>query len=254
MRRLFPPPAGGDDHEWDLSELAAAYADPEGPLPGDGWLRANMVSTADGAAYHGGRTQPISNAVDMRIFGVLRALADVVIVGAETVREERYRPARRREEFVARRIAAGQTPVPAIAVISAGLHLDFSLPLFTEAEVPTMIITGAKAPRTALAAAEEAGVEVITAGDEARVDPLRVKPELVRRGHTRLLTEGGPRLLGQFAAAAAFDELCLTISPRFTAGTAPRVMSGPELTEPAELELTDLLEDAGFLFSRYRRV
>ncbi|WP_199837233.1 dihydrofolate reductase family protein, partial [Streptomyces caniscabiei] len=92
------PPAGGRsdvvEREWSLDELAAAYAYPE-PAPGgrEPWLRANMVSTLDGAAQHGGRSQPISSDADMRIFGTLRGLADVVIVGAETVRQEGYRPA-----------------------------------------------------------------------------------------------------------------------------------------------------------------
>lgn len=256
MRRLFPVPSqptGDPEREWELAELADAYAYPEAAAAGSPWLRANMVSSMDGAAHHGGRSRPLSNDADMRIFGVLRGLADVVIVGAETVREERYRPARRRAEFAERRAAAGQTSVPAIAVVSASLHLDFSLPLFTEPDVPTLVITGAKAPHSGLVAAREAGVEVVTAGDEAGVAPHRIKPELARRGYTRLLTEGGPRLLGQLAAAGVVDEVCLTISPRYTVGTAPRVMSGPEIETPVDLELTDLLTESGFLFSRYRR-
>ncbi|RBM20707.1 pyrimidine reductase family protein [Streptomyces sp. PT12] len=258
MRRLIPPPWPGqgpaaDDREWGLDELADAYAYPADQPTGSGWLRANMVASVDGAAHHGGRSKPLSSPADMRVFGVLRALADVVLVGAETVREERYRPARRRAEFVERRRAAGQTEVPAIAVVSASLHLDFSLPLFTEPLVPTLVITGAKAPHAGLAAARAAGVDVVTAGDEAMVDPARVKPALAGLGWTRLLTEGGPRLLGQLAAAGVVDELCLTTAPRVTVGTAPRVMSGPEIADPREFALTDLLEDEGFLFGRYRR-
>ncbi|WP_181009618.1 dihydrofolate reductase family protein, partial [Streptomyces sp. B188M101] len=100
MRSLFPVtdltttgPAA-PDREWSLDELAEAYAypaeltaDPSAGLgAGTPWLRANMVSTLDGAAQHDGRSQPISCAADMRIFGTLRGLADVVIAGAETVR------------------------------------------------------------------------------------------------------------------------------------------------------------------------
>jgi riboflavin biosynthesis pyrimidine reductase len=190
----------------------------------------------------------------MRVFGVLRALADVVIVGAETVREERYRPARRRSAFAERRADAGQFPVPAIAVVSASLKLDFGLPLFTEPEVPTLVITGAAAPHHSIEAARAAGAEVILAGERAGVDPHRIKPELVRRGFTRLLTEGGPRLLGELAAADVLDELCLTIAPRLAVGTAARVMSGPELAALQELALTDVVADSGFLFTRYRRL
>ncbi|MFE7037327.1 dihydrofolate reductase family protein, partial [Streptomyces sp. NPDC057621] len=181
MRRLFPvtdetaapasdgvpgtPGAATAAREWGLDELAEAYAYPvDAAGPGAGvagsaagvagsvgsagsepWLRANMVSTLDGAAQHDGRSQPISSAADMRIFGTLRALADVVLVGAETVRQEGYRPARAREDFAARRAAAGQGPAPAIAVVSASLDLDFSLPLFASPLLPTLVLTGAAA-------------------------------------------------------------------------------------------------------------
>ena len=162
MRSLFPvtdqtapgrpgagpalPPA---DREWALDELAEAYAYPRRRgRRAEPWLRANMVSTLDGAAQHDGRSQPLSGAADMRIFGTLRALADAVVVGAETVRQEGYRPARAREGFAELRAAAGQGPAPAIAVVSASLDLDFSLPLFTSPLVPTLVLTGAAAPPT----------------------------------------------------------------------------------------------------------
>lgn len=257
MRRLFPvtdttvDPA---DREWGLAELAEAYAYPE-PEPGEpvAWLRANMVSTLDGAAQHDGRSQPISNATDMRIFGTLRGLADVVLVGAETVRREGYRPARARAEFAARREAAGQDPVPAIAVVSASLDLDFSMPLFTSPVVPTLILTGAAAAPDRVAAAEKAGARVVIAGDGVGVEPARAVRALAELGHTRLLTEGGPRLLGQLVAAGVLDELCLTVSPMLTAGGAQRIAGGPSVAVPQRFELVSLLEEAGFLFSRYRR-
>lgn len=146
--------ANESDREWTLDELADAYAYPATLGTSHGaphWLRANMVSTLDGAAQHDGRSQAISSAADMRVFGTLRALADVVVAGAETVRLEGYRPARARDAFAARRAAAGQAPAPAIAVVSASLNLDFSLPLFTSPLVPTLVLTGAAAPPPACA-------------------------------------------------------------------------------------------------------
>ncbi|NGO15154.1 pyrimidine reductase family protein [Streptomyces sp. HC44] len=260
MRRLFPVtdetvPSGGDaDREWSLAELAAAYAYPEhGPGGREPWLRANMISTLDGAAQHDGHSEPISSAADMRIFGTLRGLADVVVVGAETVRQEGYRPARAREDFAALREAAGQGPAPAIAVVSAGLDLDFALPLFTSPLVPTLLLTGAAAAPDRIAAAEKAGVQVVIAGDGMGVDPARAVRALGERGLHRLLTEGGPRLLGQLVAAGVLDELCLTVSPMLTAGDAQRIAGGPRVAVPKRFELTSLLEEAGFLFSRYRR-
>ncbi|MET7680795.1 pyrimidine reductase family protein [Streptomyces sp. NPDC005423] len=263
MRRLFPVtdetalPASGEapdaraaDREWALAELAAAYAYPAGAGP---WLRANMVSSLDGAGQHEGRSQPLSGPADMRIFGTLRALADVVLVGAETVRQEGYRPARARAEFAAARQAAGQGTVPAIAIVTASLDLDFTLPLFTSPEVPTLVLTGALAPPERIAAAEKSGARVVIAGDGTGVDPARAVRALAELGHTRLLTEGGPRLLGQLIAAGVLDELCLALSPTLTAGGAQRIAGGPAITVPLRFELVSLLEEAGFLFGRYRR-
>ncbi|MHB9858314.1 pyrimidine reductase family protein [Streptomyces sp. YIM S03343] len=262
------PAAGAEaaaDREWTLAELAAAYAypdpDPEphpepdvvpGTTPRRPWLRANMVSTLDGAAQHEGRSQSISSAADMRIFGTLRALADVVLAGAETVRQERYRPARERPEFAALREAAGQPPVPVIAVVTASLELDWTLPLFTSPKVPTLILTGAAADPARIAVAEKAGARVVIAGDGVGVDPVRAVHALAELGHTRLLTEGGPRLLGQFVAAGVLDELCLTVAPMLTAGDAQRIAGGPSVAVPRRFALASLLEEDGFLFSRYR--
>ncbi|MFG2562778.1 pyrimidine reductase family protein [Streptomyces sp. NPDC048496] len=254
MRRLFPvtdPTPAAEGGEWSLDELADAYAYPAGDDP---WLRANMVSTLDGAAQHDGRSQPISCDTDMRIFGTLRALADVVVVGAETVRMEGYRPARARDAFAARRAAAGQGPAPAIAVVSGSLDLDFSLPLFVSPLVPTLVVTGAAAPPDRVEAARSVGAEVVIAGEGSRVDPTRVVRELADRGLRRQLAEGGPRLLGQFVAARVLDELCLTLSPMLTAGDAQRITGGPSVAVPERFTLASMLEEAGFLFTRYRRI
>ncbi|MFJ4949926.1 pyrimidine reductase family protein [Streptomyces sp. NPDC088760] len=246
--------ARAENREWSLAELAAAYAYPEpaqgAPRP---WLRANMVSSLDGAAQHEGRSQPISSATDMRIFGTLRALADVVVVGAETVRQEGYRPARVRTEFAGAREAAGQGPVPAIAIVTASLELDFTLPLFTSPLVPTLLLTGAAAAPDRIAAAERAGAQVLIAGEGMGVEPARAIQALAGLGHTRLLTEGGPRLLGQLIAAEVLDELCLTLSPTLTAGSAQRIAGGPSVAVPHRFALASLLEEDGFLFARYRR-
>jgi 5-amino-6-(5-phosphoribosylamino)uracil reductase len=268
MQRLFPVPGadgsggrdgsagpggpgdggGGLDTPFGLAE---AYAYPEraaGP-----YLRANMVGSLDGAARHDGKSAPLSSEGDMRIFGVLRALADVVLVGAETVRQEGYRPARAREVFAGRRAADGQTPAPAIAVISRGLDLDFSLPLFTGPVTPTLVLTGSAAPAERLDAARAAGAVVVVAGGDEGVDPATAVRELAALGHLRLLIEGGPRVLAQFAAADALDELCLTVAPVVTGGSAPRIMNGPTVPGPARFTPLSVLEEDGFLFTRYGR-
>ncbi|WP_432110407.1 pyrimidine reductase family protein [Streptomyces sp. AA1529] len=267
MQRLFPSrtapvspspasEAAASAPEWSLEEIAAEYAYPPvgGGVEGAArWLRGNMVASLDGAIHHGGRSQPLSSPADMRIFGVLRALADVVVVGARTVRQEGYRPAKRRRAFADRRAAAGQPPAPVIAVVSAGLELDFAAPLFTEPAVPTLVITGGGAPPDRVERARQAGAEVIFAGEGGNADPARVPGLLADRGLRRQLTEGGPTLLGEFADAGVLDELCLSIAPRIVAGSAPRIMNGPVLPDPDAYALEGVLEEEGFLFTRYRR-
>jgi riboflavin biosynthesis pyrimidine reductase len=174
----------------------------------------------------------------------------VVLVGAQTVRAEGYRPARAREAFAAERAARGQGPAPVIAVVSGALNLDFSLPLFTEPLVRTVVLTAESAPAGPLAAARKVA-DVIVAGEE-HVDAARAVVALAERGWTRQLTEGGPRLLGQLAEADRVDELCLTLAPLLASGDAPRIAhSAASVAE--RLALVGLLEEKGFLFARYAR-
>ncbi|QMU78632.1 pyrimidine reductase family protein [Streptacidiphilus sp. PB12-B1b] len=264
MRRLLPQHPDVTDLT-SLEGLAQAYAYPEAtgggtgpdgaPRPGTPWLRGNMVSSLDGAAQLDGLSEGLSSAADKRIFGVLRALADVVVVGAETVRAEGYRPARAREQFAAARAARGVGPAPAVAVVSARLDLDLTLPLFTAPLVPTTVVTCANAPAEALRAVR-AAADVIIAGEE-RVDPALAVAALAERGWTRQLTEGGPTLLGQFVAAGVLDELCLSLAPLLAVGDSPRIAhgaAGPGAAAAAEqMDLVALLEEKGFLFARYTR-
>ncbi|WP_019547470.1 pyrimidine reductase family protein [Streptomyces sulphureus] len=254
MRRLFPVVADRpDDREWPLEEIADEYAYPEPLGPSGRWLRANMVSSLDGAAEYEGRSQPLSSPGDMRIFGVLRALADVVVVGAETVRREGYGPARASTAFATAREARGQGPAAAVAVVSAGLELDFTLPLFTSPAVPTLVVTGERAPAERVAAARHAGARVVFAGEEAHARAELVPGALAELGLRRQLTEGGPRLLGALAAAGVLDEVCLSFAPRLVGGGTSGVLAGPLLAAPQEYALNGVVEEGGFLFTRYIR-
>jgi 5-amino-6-(5-phosphoribosylamino)uracil reductase len=230
-------------------DLTAVYAYPEGVHR---WVRANMVASADGAATASGASAGLSGEADKRIFGVLRALADVVLVGAGTVRQEGYRPAIVREQYQEMRTAAGQGPAAAIAVVSTRMDLDLSLPLFTEPAVPTVILTTQDAPADVVEAATEAGVEVIAAG-VGHVDMALAIDRLAERGLRRILCEGGPTLLAQVAGAARLDELCLSISPQLRAGDSGRILSGPELPGDVGMPLLlhSLLTEDGYLFARY---
>jgi riboflavin biosynthesis pyrimidine reductase len=226
------------------ADLAEAYAYPA-TVP---WLRANMVAGVDGAATHDDRSGGLGGEADRRLLSLLRALADVVVVGAGTVRAEGYGPVRPREWWGALR--DGRTPAPPLAIVSRGLGLDFDAPVFTEALAPTIVITCGSAPDDRVAVCQKRA-EMIFAGDES-VDPAAALDALAERGLVRQLTEGGPRLLAQFVAAGRLDELCLTVSPQLTAGDAARILNGPGAAS-TPLRLGHVLEDDDFLFLRYVR-
>lgn len=238
MRSIFP------DGPSDTVDLAGIYAYPDRP-----WLRVNMVASADGGAWLKGLSKGLSSPGDQRVFSLLRGLADVIVAGARTVRIEGYGPARPRESWKALRM--GRPAAPPIAVITRRLDLDLGGPLFTTLDHPsrTIVITCESAPRDRR---EEAAklADVVIAGDD-RVDMAEAIAALHARGLTRILCEGGSRLNGQLAAAGLIDELCLTISPILIGGDAARVLNGPSCDVP--LRLAHVLEEDGFLFTRYVR-
>jgi riboflavin biosynthesis pyrimidine reductase len=243
MRRLLPTYA---------DDLDDAALEEEFGYPADRpWVRANMVSSLDGAMSLSGRSSGLSSPADKRLFALLRSLSDVILVGAGTVRTEGYQAVRRSEVRDAIRARHGLSAVPAIAVVSSSLDLDPASPLFVGALEPTVLVTTESAARTRGAAYAGVAEIVTTPGD--RVDLARAVDALVERGARRLLCEGGPQLLAQVTAAARLDELCLALSPRLVAGDARRILDGPALG-PVETDLTLLVEDSGFLFARYRLV
>lgn len=251
MEQLINPLPEPVTDPWSLESLARVYAYPEQVRHGRPWLRANMVSGLDGAARLGGVSAGLSSEADKRIFGVLRALADVVLVGAETARAEAYRPAKARAEFAAARKAAGQEPAPVIAIVSRSLRLDLSTPLFTEPLVRTVVITTEDSPAEARAAV--AKVADLVVSGEGSVDLPAALGSLTERGWTRQLTEGGPRLLGQVVTDGLLDELCLSLAPLITGSDSPRIVQAAQIADVQHMRLVSLIEQKGFLFTRYLR-
>lgn len=256
MRQIYP--ASAREQELDLPAL---YAYPVEPRPGgQPWIRANMVASADGAATVSGRSGGLAGEADHTVFGLLRALADVVLVGAATARAEGYRPARVAGRWAGLR--GGRPPAPPIAVLTRSAHLDPASPLLAEAPAGarTIVLTGQAAPADRRAALARVA-DVVIAGRD-RVDMPTAIAALAGMGHRRILTEGGPHLLGQLAEAGLLDELCLTISPLLAGGEAGRITRGagpleegaPGNGAPAGaggLCLGHVLEDQGYLLCRY---
>lgn len=227
MRRWMPDPS-------DDVDLAAAYA-----VPGGRHVRANFVASLDGSVTLEGKSEGLSSDADRRLFHLLRALSDVILVGAGTVRAERYRGARAID---------GRTPPP-IAVVSRSLDLDPGARLFTDTLARPIVLTCEASPgerREALAAV----ADVVVAGADT-VDIRGALDALDERGLRRVICEGGPHLLGWLVAAGCLDELCLTLSPLIAGGTAGRIIAGLRTQIGEPMRLVHVLEDSGHLFLRY---
>ena len=249
MRMLVPGPWIGDP--------LAPYAEVTRSRPdGRCWVMAHMVGGLDGSAAIGGRVGDLSTAPDAELFRLMRALADVVLVGAGTVRAEHYRAVRLPPERAAARVAAGRPATPPLAVVTRSLELDWSARAFADAppDARTLVITCAAADPARLEQARPVA-DVIVAGRD-RVDPDLALRRLTERGHRVVLCEGGPTWLGELVAAGLVDELCLTLAPLMGGDPLP-VSIAPPGAPLARLRLRHVLRSAGkdadTLFLRYER-
>lgn len=234
--------------------LSALYAH-RGPTQGRAaWVRANMVTTLDGAAAGaGGVSGSINGEADHRVFRVLRAAADVVLVGAGTVRAEGYTPLRVPDGLADVRAAAGRAPALELAVVTRSGDLPGQITDLGQqpaGTVPALVVT------TAVGAARLAGYpadRVIVTGETA-VDLGAALESLAERGLTRVLAEGGPSLLGDLVEGQHVDELCLTTSPLLVGGPAPRIVRTGALLHrdgQAPARLVHLLHSEGVLLARW---
>jgi riboflavin biosynthesis pyrimidine reductase len=242
MRRLRPDPAGTVDP-------LEVYGDPP-TAQGRPGVRLNFVASADGAATVAGLSGGLASPGDRALFKTLRSLADVILVGAGTVRAEGYGPPKLSDEAVAARERRGQEPLPRIAVVSRSLVLDWQAPLFARPTSRPMVVAPADAPPDRLERAGELA-EVVVAGSGS-VDLPGALATLAGRGVRTVLCEGGPSLFGLLAADGLVDELCLTVAPVLTVGGARRIATGPSLPSPREMSLASVCEEDGFLFLLYR--
>lgn len=245
IAKVYPLPAAeglGDD------DIAALYSDGVGDEP---WLRVNFVSSVDGAATHQGLSGGLSDEADKRVFGILRRLCDVVVVGAGTVRAEGYAAMRVGAVSERWRVAHGLSAHPVFAIVSASLDLDPASPIFQDAPVRPIVLTTEIARHDTREALLEVADVVVCGRQRVEVDALvRV---LAERGLGRIHCEGGPHLFGDLIASGELDELCLTISPRLEAGVATRIASGASPIVPVGLKLAHTLVSGDTLLLRYVR-
>jgi riboflavin biosynthesis pyrimidine reductase len=249
--RLFP----GAFAEATDADLSAWYEPPTGHRP---WISFNFVCSLDGASTLNGRSGNLGNAADQRILHLLRGQADVLLVGAQTVRAEGYAGNLISPAAQAARVRAGRAAHPPLAMVSGSLRLDPESPVFTEAPVRPLIYTVEEAPSAARRRLAEVA-DVVPAG-RTGVDPRLVVADLAGRGLTVLHSEGGPRLFGAFQDAGLVDELCLSLSPLLASGQAARIAVGSSfpvvdqpLPQPVNMALVHVLRSGDMLFLRYRR-
>jgi riboflavin biosynthesis pyrimidine reductase len=245
ITKVYPLPAQeglSDD------EIEALYSQGADDLP---WVRVNFVSSVDGAATHQGLSGGLSDAADKRVFGILRRLCDVVVVGAGTVRAEGYTAMRVDPAAERSRTEHGLTAHPVFAIVSASLDLDPASPIFREApERPIVLTTELSHPLAREALAEVA--DVVICGRE-RVEANVLVRSLADRGLGRIHCEGGPHIFGDLIAAREIDELCLTLSPRLESGIASRIATGASPINPVGLHLAHTLVAGDTLLLRYVR-
>lgn len=243
--RIVPEPG-----EPRLGELLAHRA----PRPGrTACVRANMVTSVDGGAWGADHLSgSINDAADLRVFEVLRSLADVVLVGAGTIRAEGYGPVERPPHLAGLAAAHGRAPTIVTAVVSRSGVLPASL---LEPGADTILLTtGMGADTHEGTPLAQDGRVVVVEDEQGGVDLSAALAELGRRGLTRVLTEGGPHLLASLLDDGLVDELMLTTSPRFVGSAPGRIVAGPRsLQDVLDTRATPglLLHASGTLITRW---
>jgi riboflavin biosynthesis pyrimidine reductase len=222
FRRLLPAPL---EERFTAADLAAAV--PAVPPAARPFVLLNMIATADGRATIAGRTAPLANRADYELFHALRARADAVMVGAETVRVEGYGPMDQLAVVVSRSVAL---PVDRGLLSHEGNRVVIVTPS-PDRELPPCAAT----------------VSYVREGDLSRA--LRRLRDL---GVASIDCEGGPGLNATLVPAGLVDELHLVIAPKLAGGRDPlTILSGDTLDPPAGLSLLSLHESGGYLFARY---
>lgn len=220
LRRLFPDPA-----TTTVDEAASGLRFSERAPADRPFVAVNMVSSADGKATLAGRTAPMSAPVDRELFHHLRAQADGILVGAGTVRIERYGRVTKTAELQAKREREGLRVDALAVIVTRSGNLPDDLPLLAEASDSVRLIG----------------------------DPAAGLAELRAAGIRSLLCEGGPHLNATLFGEGLVDELFLTIAPTIAgAGESLTIVEGQALPEAVALELLSAHEAGGHLFLRYR--
>jgi riboflavin biosynthesis pyrimidine reductase len=226
-------------------ELLAELRDHEAVPEDRPRVLVDMVASADGRATVSGSSRPLGGAADLALLLELRTIADAILIGPATVRAEGYARLVGAPERRERRVHAGLAEDPPAVLVSRSLDLPWDAGLFAAPEQPVLVYSG----RTTSPPAVAAPVEVVP------LSPLTLAAALADlrgRGVRFLLCEGGPTLNRALLAAGLVDELFLTLSPVLVGDdSAPTIVGGEALPEPAGLALRWVCHAEGELYLRY---
>ena len=240
VRRLLPDPAetsvAEQLHTLDLRDLAQDRP----------YLILNFATTLDGRAAVGGKSGPIGSRTDTEMLQRLRTRVDAVMIGAGTMRAERYGRIVSDPDLRDYRESKGLKPDPVAVLVSNRLELPWDAGLFTNGGGEVVVFTASEdePPETATS------VTVVRHPDGVELDRA-LSWLLDERDVKSVLCEGGPTLHGRLREGGLADELFLTIAPKIAGGEGPRVLEGA-LPDIDEVELAWLLESESELFTRYR--
>jgi riboflavin biosynthesis pyrimidine reductase len=227
-------------------------------------LFANFVESADGVVAI--PSVPLSNkliaagsAADRFLMGLLRACADVVVIGSGTLMgssrglwtaEQAFPDAA--GGFVELRSRLGRPAEVDAAVLSASGGVDPAHPVFARGGLVLTTDEGA-----AFLAGKLPPEQIVSLGPGPFLEAGAAVDALRERGHRLILSEGGPRVFGSLLAAGLVDELFLTVSPLLTG----RLIGDERLSlvEEADLvpggtqglRLLGVRRDGDHLFLRY---
>jgi len=241
VRRLLP-----DETETTVAEQLAGLDLKESAHPERPYLVLNFATTLDGRAAISGRSGPIGSDTDTEMLQRLRTRVDAVMIGAGTMRAERYGRIVSNPDFRAYRERTGLAHDPLAVIVSNRMELPWDAGLFTDGGGRVVIFTASEEepPETATP------VTVVRHPDGVELDRA-LAWLLTERGIKSVLCEGGPTLHGRLREGGLADELFLTIAPKIAGGEGPRVLEGA-LPDVDQVELAWLLESEGELFARYR--
>ena len=224
---------------------------------------ANFVSTLDGVVAipsieRSNEVIAAGSRADHFLMGLLRAFADVVLVGSGTLRasphgtwrpEKVYPPAA--AAFAELRRTLGRAETPLVAILSGQGSIDPAHPILATGAL--VLTSEAGAPRLEGRLPEAS--ELVTLGEEREIDLRLAVEELYRRGHVLVLSEAGPRTFGGLLSAGVVDELFLTVSPLLAGDGEPgsrlRLVEAADLVPPLRGRPLSARRHDDHLFLRY---